>query len=88
MGQDSTLDGLSCQEIFALLSEYLDSELPADLCEKLSGHIEECAPCVEFVTSLRQSIAMCKEFKPDQLPKPLAEEARVRLRQAYESMNR
>ena len=87
MEPNSKLDGLSCQQIFALLSEYLDAELPADLCEKLSGHIEGCAPCVEFVKSLRHSIALCQEFKPEQLPAPLAEEARANLRRAYEGLS-
>jgi len=78
-------EDLSCQQIFALLSEYLDAELPPDLCEKLSGHIEGCAPCVEFVESLRKSVDLCRNFKPDTLPAPLAEEARANLRRAYES---
>jgi anti-sigma factor RsiW len=83
---NSTLDGLSCQQLFALLSEYLDAELPPDLCEKLAGHIEGCAPCVEFVKSLKQSIALCQEFKPEPLPAPLADEARAKLCRAYEAL--
>ncbi len=79
-------DELSCQQIFALLSEYLDAELPPDLCEKLSGHIEGCAPCVAFVESLRKSVALCREFQPDTLPRPLADEVRENLRRAYESI--
>jgi len=79
------LEDLSCQQIFALLSEYLDAELPPDLCQKLSGHIAGCAPCVEFVESLRKSVDLCRGFKPDTLPVPLAAEARANLRRAYES---
>ncbi len=79
-------DDLSCQQIFALLSEYLDAELPPDLCQKLSGHIEGCEPCVEFVKSLRQSVTLCREYEPDALPSPLADEMRAKLRQAYESL--
>jgi len=86
MQANSTFEGLSCEQIFSLLSEYLDAELPADVCEKLTGHIEDCAPCVEFVSSLRQSIALCNKFRPDELPAPLAEEARAKLRLAYEGM--
>ncbi len=82
----SKLDDLSCRQIFALLSEYLDAELPPDLCEKLSGHIEGCAPCVEFVESLRKSVDLCREFKPDALPAPLAAEARANLRRAYDAV--
>lgn len=87
MEQKSTLEGLTCQQIFALLSEYLDAELPADLCEKLAHHIGDCAPCVEFVDSLRRSIDLCREFEPGTMPEPLAEEARERLRKAYEGVS-
>ena len=80
------LDELSCQQIFALLSEYLDAELPPDLCQKLSGHIEACAPCVAFVESLRKSVGLCRQFEPDTLPQPLAAEVRADLRRAYESL--
>lgn len=83
MENETAFDELSCQQIFAMLSEYLDAELPPDLCQKLSGHIEGCAPCVEFVNSLRQSVRMCRDFKPDALPTPLADEIRSKLRQAY-----
>jgi anti-sigma factor RsiW len=86
MEHNAALDELSCRQIFALLSEYLDAELPPDLCEKLSGHIEGCAPCVEFVKSLRQSVSLCREYQPDALPAPLAEEVRAKLRQAYGSL--
>ena len=87
MEPEHTLDGLSCQQIFAMLSEYLDAELPPDLCVKLSGHIQGCSPCVEFVESLRQSIALCKEFQSGLTPAPLAEEVREKLRRAYEKVS-
>jgi hypothetical protein len=80
-------DGLSCQQIFAMLPEYLDAELPADVCEKLAGHIQGCRPCVEFVESLKQSVALCQEYEPEQLPAPLAAETREKLRRAYEAMS-
>ena len=85
MEQNSNLEGPSCQEIFALLSQYLDAELPPDLREKLSGHIERCTPCVEFVNSLRQSIALCRDLQLEQMPGELAEEVRNKMRRAYEA---
>ncbi len=78
---------LSCQQIFALLSEYLDAELPPDLCEKLSGHIEGCAPCVDFVSSLRKSVELCRHYSRDTLPAPIASETREALRRAYEGLS-
>jgi anti-sigma factor RsiW len=86
MEREVTLDGLSCQQIFELLSEYLDAELPPDLCERLTAHIHSCAPCVEFVESLRQSIALCKDLPQEQAVPPLTGDAREKLKRAYEDM--
>lgn len=86
MEPQATVDRLSCQQIFELLSEYLDAELPPDLCARLSRHIQSCTPCVEFVESLRQSIALCKDLPQGQVAPPLSEEAREKLKRAYESV--
>jgi anti-sigma factor RsiW len=80
----STFDGLSCEQIFALLSEYLDADLPPDLCERLTAHMKGCAPCLEFVESLRQTIVLCRQFQAEQLPVPLADHVRTKLRRAYQ----
>lgn len=77
---------MTCQEIFAALSQYLDRELPDASCEELDRHIAGCDPCVEFVDSLRQSIALCKDFVPERAPEPLSEEVRERMRSAYAAM--
>jgi hypothetical protein len=55
---DSTHNSLDCKEVFALLSEYLDAEPPPDLCDRVTAHIQGCDPCVEFVESLRKTIAL------------------------------
>ncbi len=71
-----------CGAIFAKLSEYLDGELPADLCEEMREHIEDCAPCVEFVESLRRSVALCKSA-PVGSPGALSASLREELLRAY-----
>ena len=50
-----------CKEVFARLSEYLDQELPGDLCERIDRHISGCPPCVEFVDSLKKSVSASGE---------------------------
>jgi len=75
-----------CKEIFARLSEYLDAELPPDACADIEAHIAGCAPCVEFVDSLKRSIALCRQFEPGELPAPLADKTRETLRAAYQKM--
>jgi anti-sigma factor RsiW len=75
-----------CKEIFAVLSEYLDMELAPASCQELESHLEGCRPCIEFVESLRKSIGLCREYSPSEEPKPLSEEARHELQEAYDEM--
>lgn len=75
-----------CKKFFAVLSEYLDMELPSAACQELETHLEGCPPCIEFVESLRRSIDLCRRYSPTELPKPLSEAARHELQEAYEKM--
>lgn len=77
---------MECKEIFARLSEYLNAELPPDLCDEMSQHIFACEPCVEFIDSLRRTVALCSDYRPEALPAPLAETARAELQAAYHKM--
>ncbi len=73
-----------CKEIFARLSEYLDEELPDDVCREIDTHIAGCPPCVEFVESLRKSIDLCHRARKLDTPGPLPETDRGRLLEAYQ----
>jgi putative zinc finger protein len=35
---------MDCQKMFARLSEYLDRELAASLCEEIRAHMNDCPP--------------------------------------------
>ena len=75
-----------CKEVFAALSEYLDMELSPASCQELELHLQGCAPCIEFVESLRKSIDLCRSYVPSERPQPLSEEARQQLQEAYKKM--
>jgi len=75
-----------CKEVFAALSEYLDMELSPASCQELESHLKGCAPCIEFVESLRKSIDLCRNYGPAERPQPLTEEARQQLQEAYKKM--
>ncbi len=75
-----------CHRIFSQLSEYMDAELPVDLCRQIEAHIARCPPCVEFVESLKKTVALCKEIQSEQPPETLTEDARRQLREAYRRM--
>ena len=57
-----------CKEIFAKLSEYLDGELPEDLCERIEGHMDDCPPCQAFLDSLRKTVLLVGEEEPPAMP--------------------
>lgn len=75
-----------CRRVFALLSEYLDVELPPEACQEIEAHIAGCPPCVEFADSLRKTVSLCRRYEPSEPPAPLKEEARTQLLDAYNKM--
>lgn len=75
-----------CREVFALLSDYLDLELPPDACKAVEDHLSGCAPCIEFTESLRKTADLCREYEPAELPSALGEKARSELLEAYRKM--
>ncbi|MEQ1947595.1 MAG: zf-HC2 domain-containing protein [Bryobacteraceae bacterium] len=75
-----------CKNVFAMLSEHLDGELPAATCDELEKHIQDCAPCVEFVESLKKSIALGRKYQPGSEPPQLAPDVKRSLQEAYQRM--
>jgi len=75
-----------CKEVFALLSEYLDRELPPADCEQIETHLHGCPECIQFVQSLKRSIQLCRQFG-DSLPAPSPDpRTMAALRRAYLEM--
>ena len=79
MGHDHT----KCGDVFAMLSEYLDVELPPEACTEIHQHVEGCAPCVEFTESLKRTVELCKEYEPDTMPEPVSAAAKAELMAAW-----
>jgi len=75
-----------CNEVFSLLSEYLNLELPPEACQEIEAHIAGCPSCVEFAESLRKTVELCRHYRPTELPEPLAKNAREQLLEAYQKM--
>lgn len=72
-----------CKEIFALLSDYLNLELPPDACAQIEAHMADCAPCVEFANSLRKTVELCRNYQPTEVPSSISAQAREQLLSAY-----
>lgn len=61
----------NCDEIVALLSDYLDRDLPAESCAVVEAHLASCAKCGEEVAALRRTVGLCREFRDQNRPGPL-----------------
>jgi len=75
----------NCEEIFSILSDYLNLELPANICQAVEKHLAECPPCIEFLESLRKTVELCRSYR-GALTEPVASDAREQLMQAYRAM--
>ena len=75
-----------CKEVFSLLSEYLNLELPTDACQEIEAHLAGCPPCIEFAESLRKTVELCGHYQPSELPEPIGKNARQQLLDAYQRM--
>jgi hypothetical protein len=75
-----------CQNVFAALSQYIDRDLPDTTCDELERHIQGCAPCVEFVESLKKSINLGRGYKPEIDAPQISPEVRESLRAIYSKM--
>ena len=75
-----------CKEVFALLSQWLDLELPPDACADIEEHLAGCPPCIEFADSLRKIVDLCRRYQPKELPAPIGQEAKAQLLEAYRRM--
>ena len=75
-----------CRELFAMLSDYLNLDLPPEACREVESHLAGCPPCVEFAESLRKTVDLCRGYRPAEMPEPLGEAARKQLFDAWQKV--
>ncbi|HMS82520.1 MAG TPA: zf-HC2 domain-containing protein [Nitrospira sp.] len=49
-----------CLRILRQLSAYIDDELSENICQEIRRHLGDCPNCETFVTSLRQTVSLCR----------------------------
>ncbi len=59
-----------CKQIFAMLSEFLDGELPAKNCRQLERHLQGCPPCIAYLESLKTTVEACRKYQAPRAPAP------------------
>jgi anti-sigma factor RsiW len=74
-----------CRQIFEALSEYLDGELSPEECRHLESHMAGCAPCIEFLETLKRSIQLSRRLEVVEPPPAMPENVKARLTEAWQA---
>ena len=73
----------NCADILEALSAYIDLDLPPEACRDIESHLSGCGPCSELAETLRKTLDLCRQYRPEDLPRPLGESAREQLMSAW-----
>lgn len=66
----------SCDMVIERLSAFLDRDLSATECARISRHVARCARCTTLTTELRETMGMCQRASKAPLPPALRQRAR------------
>jgi len=59
---------MKCEELLALLNEYVDGTADPAICKEFDKHLAGCNPCQIVVDNIRKTITLYKDGRPYQLP--------------------
>jgi anti-sigma factor RsiW len=74
---------MKCEELLAMLNEYVDGTVDPAVCEEFEKHMAGCNPCQVVVDNIRQTITLYKEGKPYELPLQFRQRLHSALRQRW-----
>ncbi len=60
--------GATCEELLAILSDYVDGTAVPCICHELESHLKDCNPCRVVVDTMRKTIQLYRENEPRELP--------------------
>lgn len=71
---------MSCREMAAYLSDYLDGDLRADLRALIDSHRGDCPPCEAFIRTLARTVEAVRAQPREPLPAGLKQSLAASLR--------
>lgn len=75
---------MKCDELLALLSEYVDGTVDPGFCEEFEKRRVGCNPCQVVVDNIRQTITLYREGEPYGLPLRFKSRLREAIRARWE----
>ena len=59
---------MKCEELLAMLNEYVDGTVDPAVCEEFEKHMAGCNPCQVVVDNIRQTITLYKGKRKKRSP--------------------
>ena len=75
---------MKCEELLALLNDYVDGTVDPAICEEFEAHMAGCNPCQVVVDNIRKTITLYKHGKPVELPKACRQRLHDALRRRWQ----
>lgn len=74
---------MKCEELLAMLNEYVDGPIDPGICEAFEKHLAGCNPCQVVVDNIRQTIMLYKNGQPYVLPQEFRKSLHAVLRHQF-----
>jgi anti-sigma factor RsiW len=74
----------TCESILGNISAYLDGDLETTACAEIEQHCQQCESCRTLVTSLRDTVGLCRQAGSLPLPEHVRQRARDSVRELLE----
>ena len=74
---------MKCEELLAMLNEYVDGTVDPAVCEEFERHMAGCNPCQIVVDNIRKTITLYKAGQPHELPPQFREKLHEQLRRRW-----
>ncbi len=71
---------MKCEELLAMLNDYVDGGIDPGVCEQFEKHLAGCNPCQVVVDNIRKTITLYKEGEQYELPVQFRERLHSALR--------
>lgn len=74
---------MKCEEMLALLNEYVDGTIDPAICDEFEKHMAGCNPCQVVVDNIRKTVTLYQRGQPCELPLPFRERLHAALRERW-----
>lgn len=74
---------MKCQDLLAVLNEYVDGTVDPSVCEEFEKHMAGCNPCQIVVDNIRKTITLYKEGQPCEMPQAFRQRLHETLRRRW-----